>query len=171
MSGFYLFIQEATPIDIAAIHLLLEESGLSTHAVLAPGTRYWLAQEADGGSIGTIGMEIGDGAMLLRSAAVRPAARGQGIGAALLLRALDEARAAGLRQAYLFSTGAGAFWSRQGFREVPVAELVAALPDAPQVRHYDEQGWLPDEVAWRRDLFEVRSDDRRRQQTEHAESM
>ncbi|MEP7115425.1 MAG: hypothetical protein ABI862_19335 [Ilumatobacteraceae bacterium] len=53
-----------------------------------------------------------------------------------------------------FSTDAGAFWSRQGFRKVPVPELVAALPDAPQVRHYEQQGWLPDEVAWCKVLFQ-----------------
>ena len=41
-----------------------------------------------------------------------------------------------------------------GFHEVPVPELVAALPAAPQVRHYDALGWLPTEVAWRRDLVE-----------------
>jgi N-acetylglutamate synthase-like GNAT family acetyltransferase len=154
-------IREASPDDAETLRAILAEADLSAHAVLAPGTRYWLAQRANGDPIGAIGVEIGAGAVLLRSAAVRPAARGQGIGAALLRRALDEARAAGLRQAYLFSTGAGPFWSRQGFREVPVAELVAALPDAPQVRHYDEQGWLPDEVAWRRDLIVGRSDDRR----------
>ena len=66
--------------------------------------------------------------------------------------AVITAGSGGYGRAYLFSTEAGAFWSRQGFREVPVPELVAALPDAPQVRHYDQQGWLPDEVAWRKDL-------------------
>ena len=60
----------------------------------------------------------------------------------------------GVARAYLFSTDAGAFWARTGFREVPVPELVAALPAAPQVRHYDALGWLPTEVAWRRDLVD-----------------
>ena len=147
-------IREATHIDADMIHALLEESDLSTHAVLADGTRYWLAQRADGTPIGAIGAEYGTGgnAVLLRSAAVQPPSRGQGIGAALLQRALDEATASGCERAYLFSTGAGAYWSRLGFREVPVPELVAALPDAPQVRYYDQHGWLPDEVAWRKDL-------------------
>ncbi|HEU5099821.1 MAG TPA: GNAT family N-acetyltransferase [Roseiflexaceae bacterium] len=146
-------ISEASPADADVICEVLAESGLSSHAVLAPGTRYWLARYADGAPVGAIGLEVGAGAALLRSAAVRPAARGRGIGAALLRRALAEATTGGQKQVYLFSTDAGAYWSRQGFSEVPVPELVAALPDAPQVRHYDEQGWLPDEVAWRRDLY------------------
>jgi N-acetylglutamate synthase-like GNAT family acetyltransferase len=144
-------IREATSADAAALDALLAECGLSSHGVLAPGTRYWLAQRRDE-AIGTIGLELGAGAALLRSAAVRPAERGKGVGAALLWWALDQARDRGVRRIYLFSTDAGAFWLRQGFREVPVPELAAALPDAPQVRHYDEQGALADEVAWRKDL-------------------
>ena len=46
-------------------------------------------------------------------------------------------------------------------REVPVPELVADLPNAPQVQHYDQHGWLPDEVAWYKDLIEDQTDDRR----------
>jgi N-acetylglutamate synthase-like GNAT family acetyltransferase len=146
-----LAIREARYTDAAALDALLAECGLSSHGVLAPATHYWLA-ERGGEVIGAVGLEFGFGAALLRSAAVRPAARGQGLGAALLWWALDQARAGGYQRIYLFSTGAGAFWSRQGFREVPVPELVAVLPDAPQVRHYHEQGALPDEVAWRKDL-------------------
>ena len=38
-------------------------------------------------------------------------------------------------------------------RPAPPASISSsALPDAPQVRHYDEQGSLPDEVAWRKAL-------------------
>jgi N-acetylglutamate synthase-like GNAT family acetyltransferase len=145
-------IRAATPDDAAAICAILSESQLSTHAVLAAGTRYWLAQRRDE-AIGVVGLEYGPAAVLLRSAAVRPAARGSGVGAALLWWALDPAREGGYARAYLFSTDAGAFWSRQGFREVPVPELVAALPRAPQVLYYDQHGWLPDEVAWRKDLL------------------
>jgi N-acetylglutamate synthase-like GNAT family acetyltransferase len=159
-------IREATLADAAALDALLAECGLSSNAVLAAGTRYWLAQRG-GEVIGVVGLELGagttpknGGAALLRSAAVRPQARGQGIGAALLWWALDQARSGGYRRVYLFSTGAGAFWARQGFREVPVPELVAALPDAPQVLYYDQHGWLPDEVAWRKDLLVEHLDDR-----------
>ena len=38
------------------------------------------------------------------------------------------------------------------FPAVPVSELVAALPEAPQVVSYEHQSWLPTEVAWRGDL-------------------
>jgi N-acetylglutamate synthase-like GNAT family acetyltransferase len=139
--------------DADQLLALLAEAGLSSEGLLAPRTRYWIADRPYGDMIGAVGLELGAGAALLRSAAVVPSMRGQGIGTALVRRALDEAAAEGCQRVYLFSTGAGAYWARQGFREVPVPELVAALPDAPQVRYYDRMGWLPDEVAWRRDLI------------------
>jgi N-acetylglutamate synthase-like GNAT family acetyltransferase len=140
-------IREASPEDAPALESLLAACGLSSHGVLASGTRYWLAEDAAGAPLGAIGLELGAGAALLRSAAVLPEHRGAGVGAALVGAALAAAAAHG-PLLYLFSTGAGLYWQRFGFVEAPVDELVAALPGAPQVRHYDELGWLPDEIAW-----------------------
>jgi N-acetylglutamate synthase-like GNAT family acetyltransferase len=151
MTGENPTIRTATAADLAPIAELLEHAELDPHGVLAPATTYWVAEHA-GALVGVIGVEHGAGAVLLRSMAVRRAARGRSLGAALTEHALAAARAQGFRAAYLFSTDAGAYWQRRGFREVPVPELVAALPGAPQVRHYDELGWLPTEVAYRRDL-------------------
>lgn len=142
----------ATAGNLNTIRALLAHAGLGDNDVLAPGTRYWLALDAEGVPVGTIGAEYGADAVLVRSAAVHTRARSQGVGAALLTRALAEAQRMGYQRAYLFSTDAGAFWLRQGFREVPVPELVAALPATPQVLYYAAQGWLPTEVAWRSDL-------------------
>ncbi len=145
-------IREATVQDTDRVKALLVANQQSVQDVLVPGTRYWLAETAHRQVIGTIGLEFGSDAVLLRSAGVLGLWRGQGIGAALTQLALDDATRAGFRIVYLFSTGAGGYWSRWGFYEVPVPELVAALPTAPQVRHYAALGWLPSEIAWRRDL-------------------
>jgi N-acetylglutamate synthase-like GNAT family acetyltransferase len=145
-------IREGTAADLARIVALLAHAELGAADVLVPGTRYWVAESSSGELIGAIGAEYGAGALLLRSMAVLRAARGRALGAALVEHVLAAARAAGYRVAYLFSTDAGPYWERRGFREVPVPELVAALPHAPQVCHYDQIGWLPTEVAWRRDL-------------------
>jgi N-acetylglutamate synthase-like GNAT family acetyltransferase len=89
---------------------------------------------------------------LLRTAFVHPAHRRAGVGRALVRAALAEARRAALGRVYLFSTGAGAYLERLGFRRVPVQEVAAALPDAPQVRDYRARGCLGAEVAYRLDL-------------------
>lgn len=140
----------AAPSDAATICALLQRNKLGDSDILAAGTSYWIAEDAGGALVGCIGIEHGPAAALLRSALVDPAWRGQGIGAALTRLALDTAAHMACQQIYLFSTGAGAYWARLGFSEVPVAELVNALPNAPQVRLYHRKGWLPTEIAWRR---------------------
>jgi N-acetylglutamate synthase-like GNAT family acetyltransferase len=147
-----VLIRTANEADRALLPQLLEACHLEQFDVLAPGTRYWLAEGPTGELVGIVGLEFGAGAALLRTAGVRPEWRGRGLGARLTQTALEHARAAGMMRVYLFSTGAGPYWQRHGFREVPVPELVAALPDAPQVLRYAELGWLPTEVAWRCDL-------------------
>jgi N-acetylglutamate synthase-like GNAT family acetyltransferase len=149
-------IREAAAHDAAAVQAVLTRNAQSTHAVLAPGTRYWLAEDAYGWVLGVIGIESGAEVVLLRSAAVLSEFRGRGIGTALVQHALDAAAQSGQRAAYLFSTGAGAYWTRLGFRQVPVSEVVAALPNAPQVQQYEALGWLPTEVAWRRETWPTR---------------
>lgn len=144
-------IRDARDDDLAAISALLRDSGLDPAGVLAAGSRYWVAEGA-GALLGVVGLEYGPRAVLLRSAAVRDTLRGRGIGALLFSHAYAAAAAAGITAVYCFSTDAGDYWVRQGFCEVPVPELCDALPDAFQVHHYQELGWLPTEVAWRKDL-------------------
>ena len=141
-------LRNAQQSDLETITILLETSQLSAHGILEVNTSYWLAEISDAG-VGCIGLEWGADAALLRSAAVHPDHRGQGIGSRLLETALSQARAEHKSFVYLFSTDAGEYWTRQGFCEVPVPELVEALPDAPQVHHYRDIGGLPIEVAWR----------------------
>jgi N-acetylglutamate synthase-like GNAT family acetyltransferase len=143
-----LIIREAQLGEAERICALLVQLHLGTDSVLAPGTRYWLVEGVDGQAVGVVGLEYGAEDVLLRSAAVDPQLRGRGVGAALVREALRSAAQDGYKRAYLFSTGAGPYWIKLGFREAPVPELVAALPDSPQVHRYEELGWLPTEVAW-----------------------
>ena len=55
----------------------------------------------------------------------------------------------GLKAVYLFSTGVGDYWQRQGFKETSVSEVVHHMPGAYQVKLFDRLGWLPTEVAYR----------------------
>jgi N-acetylglutamate synthase-like GNAT family acetyltransferase len=142
-------VRAAGAEDGSRIATVLRENGLSARAVLAAGTAYFIAEDAGGAALGVIGLELGGGAALRRSAAVLARFRGRAIGAALVRCALRVAREAGCSVVYCFSTGAGPYWQRFGFEEVPVPELVAALPDAPQVRGDAEACTLAGEIAWR----------------------
>jgi N-acetylglutamate synthase-like GNAT family acetyltransferase len=148
----HVTIREAGSGDAGAVATLLGGAGLDAAGILTAGSRYWVAEAAGNDLVGVVGLEYGREAVLLRSAAVRADMRGRAIGARLFTHAYAAAAADGARSVYCFSTDAGPYWLGQGFCEVPVPELVAALPEAFQVQHYAELGWLPTEVAWRRDL-------------------
>jgi N-acetylglutamate synthase-like GNAT family acetyltransferase len=145
-------IRRAAEGDRARLVALLAEVDLLTHDVLAPDTAYWVAEGPYRQLVGAAGVELGAAAALLRSVAVLPAHRGQGLAQALIAEALRYVQAQGRRRVYLFSTRSGAYWQRLGFRNVPVAELAADLPGCPQVLRFAAIGKLAVEVAWRADL-------------------
>jgi N-acetylglutamate synthase-like GNAT family acetyltransferase len=70
--------------------------------------------------------------------------RRRGIGAALVAAARKAAHTRGARHLYLFSTAAGAFFERHGFKTVAVDEVIAAIPGVPQVEYYRAR---PEELA------------------------
>ena len=151
----HLSIRQAGPGDLDTIHDLILSVGLSNErgniTATLNGCTYWIA-DLNGAAAGCIGLEHGEGASLLRSATVLPAHRGKGLGRALAMSALTYATLRGDRRIYLFSTGAGPYWTRLGFEEVPVSELSAALPGTPQVRSGECRGWIHAEVAWKKAL-------------------
>ncbi len=74
--------------------------------------------------------------------------QGERLALRLIENALDEAKAAGYHHAYCFSTRAADYFQRVGFRQVPVEQLVQALPHAPQVVNFRAIGKLAGERAW-----------------------
>ena len=99
-----------------------------------------------------MGIELGNDSVLLRSLGVLVPWRRQGVGGALINRALESARQTDFKKAYLFSRTAGRYWMKFGFYQVAVSEVVQALPEVPQVKQYLEAGIIWTDVAWRYDL-------------------
>ena len=50
-------LREANQADIPKIQALLRQTQLSTDDILADGTHYWLAEDADGHPLGVVGLE------------------------------------------------------------------------------------------------------------------
>lgn len=145
-------ITRAAAADGPAIVALLAAADLLTHDVLAPGTVYWVAHDGMRQLVGVAGVETGADAALLRSVAVLPAWRGQGLAQLLVEHAIAFVRASGYWRVYLFSTRSGGYWQRLGFRRVAVDEVARALPSSPQVVRFAAIGKLAGEVAWRKEL-------------------
>ncbi len=114
-----LQIQRAAPGDLPFVLSLLEECGLPVAGVREHFDRFLVARIA-GKRIGCVGMEVYGEDVLLRSLAVARRHRGAGAGAALLARAIEEARDAGARTAWGLTTfGKKGLFDRFGFRVVP----------------------------------------------------
>ncbi|MET0822415.1 MAG: GNAT family N-acetyltransferase [Aeromicrobium sp.] len=141
------------PGDVAKVRDFLREVDLTLAGLDSPAVRLWVELD-DGEIVGSTGFELSaDGEhALIRSVAVAPGRRTRGAGSMLARFALDEARAAGVRRAWLFSRRSGPFWQKLGFTGADRDELAAALPDAHQVVLFAQTGQLEREVAWSRAL-------------------
>jgi len=125
-------IRPAVPQDLPAVLALLSDATLPTEGVADHFPSFFVADE-DGRIVASVGLELYGDAALLRSLAVAADARGAGIGAAVLQRALDEARdrAAGI---YALTTTAETYLSRFGFERVPRASVPAPLLESRELR-------------------------------------
>ncbi len=108
-------IRPAEPGDLSGVLALLEEAGLLT----AGAEEHFadsLVAEAGGRVVGSAGLEFYGNAALLRSVAVAPLLRGQGLGDRLVHAALAAAERRGTRRVWLLTDTAGPFFHRLGFQ-------------------------------------------------------
>lgn len=111
-------IRVAGPDELPDIERLLESSAL-TRDGLAQCARVGdvlVARADDGCLMGCVALERFGSDALVRSLAVTAGGRGHGLGSALLARALDHARAAGAREAWLLTETAGPFFAARGWQ-------------------------------------------------------
>ena len=119
-------IEPARSDDLAAIESLLERSQLpraeierhlGAAVVARDGTRI----------VACAAVEVYGPSGLLRSVAVDPDRRGQGLGIRVTDAALALARRRGVRYAYLLPETATEFFPRFGFRTIPRSEVAPAV--------------------------------------------
>jgi N-acetylglutamate synthase-like GNAT family acetyltransferase len=142
--------------DKAFIVNLVRQVDLLGDDILAPHTRYWVAEENDHIFVGSVGLELGVDSALIRSVAVLPNFRNIGLGRNLVNIAMTCAKEMGCKRVFLFSMRSGKYWQKLGFQKTPVDELVQSLPDIPQVLRFTSIGKLATETAWKKDLTTAR---------------
>ena len=130
----HLDVRRATPADLPAVERLLTATGLILDDVAAGIGDFFVAEDGDA-VIGTIGLEVREPFALLRSAAVDPAHQGEGIGARLVTRVVEEARGRGLAALYLCTPSAAAFFGRHGFARTTRDAIPGPLRDTGQFTH------------------------------------
>jgi amino-acid N-acetyltransferase len=126
-------IRGAEPRDLAGVEALLAGAGLPTDGVDEHLPSFFV--EDDGGRlVGAVGLELYGEHALLRSVVVASSARGTGLGSTLTRRALDEARARGVRAVYLLTTTAEAFFPRFGFERTGWEEIPEPVQASRELR-------------------------------------
>jgi len=135
MSVVEFVFRSATAADLPAVAEFLKSCGLPaqdlTPEILAG---FELAFAADGRLVGQIGLEIFGDIGLLRSLAVAPDLRGQGLGEQLVTRREAEARRAGLSAVYLLTSSAAEYFRRRAYDDVSREAVPAAIATHAQFR-------------------------------------
>ena len=119
-------IERARPDDAADILGLLERNHLPLDGLLDHLTTTLVARQ-NGQVMGSAALEIYPDGALLRSVAVAPEARGQGLGHALTDAAIRMAGEVSTPAVFLLTTTAERFFPRFGFERITRAEVPASV--------------------------------------------
>jgi amino-acid N-acetyltransferase len=126
-------ITSTNPEDLNAVLILLADAALPQEGV-HEHFQHFLVARGDGRVIGSVGMERYGLSALLRSLAVAPAYRGQGLGRALVERLLQEAREQGVKRIFLLTETAPEFFPRFGFRRIAREETDVVVQQSVEFR-------------------------------------
>jgi amino-acid N-acetyltransferase len=126
--------EPARPHDLREAIDLLGRSELSEQDVAEGWGHYFVVREDDGRVVGVAGLEVHGEDGLLRSVAVDPDYRGQGLAASLVEAALERAKRVRLRSVYLLTTTARDYFARHGFVDCPRDEAPPGIRESWEYR-------------------------------------
>ncbi|HYO79632.1 MAG TPA: GNAT family N-acetyltransferase, partial [Thermoanaerobaculia bacterium] len=115
-------ISPASAEDLDAVKALLVASGLPTAGVDEHLKTFLVARDGDT-LVGCGGAEAYQFAALIRSIAVDPNYRSSGLGRRLVRQLLDRLASRGLREFYLLTTTAEAYFKKRGFKVIDRDEV------------------------------------------------
>jgi len=118
-------ISKGPPLTAAT--QLLADAGLPTNDLTDLHCQNFFYLGPATAPTGLVGLEMFGDVALLRSLVVAPAGRSAGAGTRLVRHAEAQARANGVRQLYLLTTTAAAFFERRGYRTASRDDAPAAI--------------------------------------------
>lgn len=136
-----IVIAAAQASDVPAIKALLAEAGLPSGGVEEHWKTFLVARDGDR-LVGCGGAEAYRLAALIRSMAVVPEYRRQGLGRRLLRELLDRLSSHGLREFYLLTTTAEGYFLKRGFKTIEREEIHPQL-----MASHELQGECPDSAV------------------------
>jgi len=126
--------EPARPHDLRGALDLLGRSELTEQDVAEGWGHYFVVREDDGRVVGVAGLEPHGEDGLLRSVAVDPDYRGQGLAASLVEAAMERAKRIRLRAVYLLTTTARDYFARHGFADCPREDASPAIRESWEYR-------------------------------------
>jgi BolA protein len=114
----------------ARLRDMLQVSGLPGDDL--EGKRFTGMVRGDGSLVAAGGLDLAASFALLRSVAVRPELKGQGLGRVMTLRMLAEARNEGVREIYLLTANASQFFAQFGFENVSRSDVPPQIAGTSQ---------------------------------------
>jgi amino-acid N-acetyltransferase len=112
-----IIIRRALPEEKENVKAILKEANLSTAGVDEHFSNFMVV-ERDGCVIGTAGLEIYGDVAILRSVAIIPEFRRQGMGDGLVRAMINFADRRNIKQIYLFTQTAREFFKKFGFKTI-----------------------------------------------------
>jgi len=128
-----LTVAPASAAEFPALREVMARAGLP-HEDLDPAAQRFLIVRDGETLVGTIALEGQGATALLRSLWVDPARRGKGIAARLCRDLASLARRQGVRDLYLLTTDARAYFERHGFRVVDRDQAPEEVKGSAQFR-------------------------------------
>jgi len=122
MSDPEIVISPAAAADVENVKALLTASGLPTAGVDEHWKTFIVARDGDK-LVGCGGSEAYQFAALIRSVAVVPEYRSQGVGRRIVRQLLDRLASRGLREFYLLTTTAEEYFRKRGFKTIDRDEV------------------------------------------------
>ncbi len=120
-------VRSASPEDLPAIRDVVTGAGLPVDGIGEHWRDFFVVVDDGGAIVGVAGLEIYEGAALLRSVVVSPDARGGGIARDLVRACLARAEDRGAREVYLLTNTAEDYFLRFGFQTVARDAIPAAV--------------------------------------------
>ncbi len=125
-------IYSATPGDLDAVQLLLREAGLPTEDLTPVHLDHFIVARNET-LCGVVGLEPFGDVALLRSLAVAPEHRNEGLGARLLNAMERRAHEDGIRTLYLLTTSAADYFRRREYEQIPRNALPSSVQQTDEV--------------------------------------
>jgi amino-acid N-acetyltransferase len=138
MSGGDIVIGGATAADVPVIEQLLLANKLPT-AGLEDHWKTFIVARDGGVIVGCAGAEAYPLVALIRSVAIADSHRGRGIGRRIVRQMLDRLSSRGIREFYLLTTTAEAYFAKRGFKPIDRDEIHPQLLSSAEL-----QGACPD---------------------------